>query len=153
MHSPWTAGTGIDTNLDASIDIGVGDRTWVSCSVGLSYMLTADPFGLIHHCACMRQTTHIPHLHQQVSSCFEDVNCLIVGDSDKALTVHFQDLVTHLQQISIIKKKHYALHLPYVDQLWTDPDIRVGQERCILIWQAEAVLSTIHLFYIQRSYK
>lgn len=109
MHSPCTAGTGIGTNVYASIGSVVGESNWVSCSIGLSYGLTADPFGLIHHCACMRQTTHIPHLHQQVASCFEDVNCLIVGDGDKALTVYFQDLVTNLQQTRVIKGRHYTL--------------------------------------------
>lgn len=109
MYSPCTADTGTGTNVDASIDSGVGERTCVSCSIGLSYGLTADPFGFIHHCACMRQTTHIPHLHPQVPSCFEDVNCLIVGDGNKTLTVQFQDLVTHLQQTILIKNNHYKL--------------------------------------------
>lgn len=108
--SPWSAGAGTDTSVDASIDTGVGDRTWVSRGVGLSYGLTADPFGLIHHCARVRQTTHIPHLHQQVASSFEYVNCLIMGDGDEALAVHFHDLVTHLQQTSLIKNS-------YVEQL------------------------------------
>ena len=97
MHSPCTAGTGTDTSVDTSID----NRH----SVALSYALTADPFGLIHHCSCMRQTTDVPHLHQQVSSSFEDVDSLIMTDGDKALTVHFQDLVTHLQQSNLIKNK------------------------------------------------
>lgn len=111
MHSPWIADT--DTRVDAGIDSRVGDWTWVGCSVGLSYGLTADPFGLIHHCACMRETTHIPHSHQQVVPRFEDVNRLIVGDGDKALTVHFQDLVTHLsRQLKLSKQKHCMLIIP-----------------------------------------
>lgn len=44
----------------------------------------------------MRQAAHIPHLHLQVVSCFQDVNGLIVGDDNKALTIDLQDLLTHL---------------------------------------------------------
>lgn len=95
---PRTAGTGIDISVDSSTGSGVGDRAGVSCSTGLSDAWTADPFGLIHHCACMRQATDIPHLHQQVASRFEDVNRLIMADDDKALSIHLQDLLTHLQQ-------------------------------------------------------
>lgn len=83
----------------------VGDRTWVGCSIRLSDGLTADPFGLIHHFACMRQTAHVPHFHQQVASRFQDVNCLIMGDDDKALSVDFQDLVTNLKHTRIIKAR------------------------------------------------
>ena len=110
MYKPWTAGGGTDTSVDTSIDSGVGDRTRVRRGVGLSYALATDPLGLVHHCARVGQTTNIPHLHQQVASCFEDVNGLVVADGDKALTVHFQDLVTHLQQASLIKDKTNCRH-------------------------------------------
>lgn len=101
MHSPCITDGGTDTSMDTSIDSGVDDRTCVSCSTGLSYALTAVPFGLIHHYARMRQTTNVPHLHLQVVSCFEDVNCLIVRNSDKTLTIDLQDLITHLQETSL----------------------------------------------------
>lgn len=76
-----------------------GNRARCGRGIGFSDGLTADPFGLVHHFACVRQAAHVPHAHQQVSACLEDVNGLVVGDDDKALAVHLQDLVANLKQM------------------------------------------------------
>lgn len=112
MYSPRTAATATDTRVDTSIDSGIGDRSRASCGVGLGYALTAEPLGLVHHCARVRQAADVPNLHQQAASCLEDVDCLIVANGDEALTVHLQNLVAHLQQVSSIEDKSYILVLP-----------------------------------------
>lgn len=67
-----------------------------SGGLGLLHGPAVDPLALIQQRAGVREAAHIPHLHLQVVSCFQDVNGLIVGDDNKALTIDLQDLLTHL---------------------------------------------------------
>lgn len=102
--------------MEASTDPGVGGRAWVDGGIALSNGLTADPLCFIHHCACVRQASNIPHLHQQVASCFKDVDCLVVRDGDKALVVHLQDLITDLKHTitPLLESLHALGRLTYL---------------------------------------
>lgn len=96
-HSPRGARARTGTGVDDNIDIVVGNKARVGCSIGFGDGLTTDPLGFIHYFACVRQAAHVPHVHQQVASCLEDVNGLVVGDDDETLAIHLQDLVTNLK--------------------------------------------------------
>lgn len=76
---------------------GGGSGVGISCGDGFSYDRIADPFGLIHNGASMRQTTHVPHFHLEAEPWLEDVHSLIVQNWEEALIVYFQYLVSHLQ--------------------------------------------------------
>lgn len=94
MCSPGRAGTCAHGCVDAHAGIVAADGHL--SSGGLVYGPALEPLALLHQGAGVRQATHIPHLHLQVVSCFQDVNGLIVGDDNKALAIHLQDLLAHL---------------------------------------------------------
>jgi len=84
----------------------------VAIGRALSNLCTRDPFGLIHHSACMRQPSHVLYGHQHVAWILQDLHGLIVTNAPETTSIDLQNLIPYLQRWKKRETLDRALNTP-----------------------------------------